>query len=65
MVERTFCLILGKQENAKSSRTNPLVRIHSQCITGDILESLKCDCGEQLRHSIRMMADADEGVLYT
>ena len=59
-----FCLIFGKtREIQKSSRFNPLVRIHSQCITGDILDSLKCDCGEQLKHSIKMMADADEGVL--
>ena len=59
-----FCLIFGKtREIQKSSRFNPLVRIHSQCITGDILGSLKCDCGEQLKHSIKMMADADEGVL--
>lgn len=59
-----FCLIFGKtREMQKSSRTNPLVRIHSQCITGDILGSLKCDCGEQLKNSIKMMADADEGIL--
>ena len=59
-----FCLIFGKtREIKKTSRTNPIVRIHSQCITGDILDSLKCDCGEQLKHSIKMMADADEGVL--
>ena len=59
-----FCLIFGKTRKIqKSSRTNPLVRIHSQCITGDILDSLKCDCGNQLKNSIKMMADADEGVL--
>jgi len=59
-----FCLIFGKtREIKKTSRINPIVRIHSQCITGDILDSLKCDCGEQLKHSIKMMADADEGVL--
>ena len=59
-----FCLIFGKtREIQKSSRDNPLVRIHSQCITGDILDSLKCDCGEQLKHSIKMMSEADEGVL--
>jgi len=59
-----FCLLFGKtREIKKTSRTNPLVRIHSQCITGDILDSLKCDCGEQLKNSIKMMADADEGVL--
>jgi len=59
-----FCLIFGKtREIQKHSINNPLVRIHSQCITGDILDSLKCDCGEQLKNSIKMMADADEGVL--
>ena len=41
----------------------PPVRIHSQCITGDILGSLKCDCGDQLRLSIRQMADMGGGVL--
>ena len=41
----------------------PLVRIHSQCLTGDVLGSLKCDCGDQLRQSIRRMADQDGGIL--
>jgi GTP cyclohydrolase II len=41
----------------------PPVRIHSQCITGDILGSLKCDCGDQLRQSIRQMAETGGGVL--
>jgi GTP cyclohydrolase II len=40
-----------------------MVRIHSQCITGDILDSLKCDCGQQLKDSIKLMAQADEGIL--
>lgn len=39
------------------------VRIHSQCITGDILASLKCDCGDQLRTAIRHLADIGSGVL--
>ena len=59
-----FCLVFGKTRDiSNNSRINPLVRIHSQCITGDILDSLKCDCGQQLKHSIKLMADADEGVL--
>ena len=40
-----------------------MVRVHSQCITGDILDSLKCDCGQQLKQSIKLMAQADEGIL--
>ena len=56
-----FCLVFGKNRTLKSDHA--LLRIHSQCITGDILESLKCDCGQQLKQSIKMMAEADEGVL--
>ena len=59
-----FCLVFGKTRDVSyRSKGNPLVRIHSQCITGDILDSLKCDCGKQLKQSIKLMADADEGVL--
>jgi GTP cyclohydrolase II len=59
-----FCLVFGKtRENFSFFKKNPLVRVHSQCITGDILDSLKCDCGEQLKTSIKLMADANEGVL--
>ena len=56
-----FCLVFGKNRTLKSD--NALVRIHSQCITGDILDSLKCDCGQQLKQSIKLMAKADEGIL--
>ncbi len=56
-----FCLVFGKNRTLKEDHA--LLRIHSQCITGDILESLKCDCGQQLKQSIKMMAEADEGVL--
>lgn len=42
----------------------PLVRIHSECFTGDLLGSLKCDCGDQLRGAIeRMGQDAAGGIL--
>jgi len=53
-----FAIIL-KNGNKKK---DPLVRIHSQCITGDILDSLKCDCGSQLKESIKIMSD-DGGIL--
>ena len=61
-----FCLLIGKSRNIKNNKDhshNPLVRIHSQCITGDVLDSLKCDCGQQLKESIKLMAKADEGIL--
>ncbi len=56
-----FCLVFGKNRTLKSD--SALVRIHSQCITGDVLDSLKCDCGQQLKQSIKLMAEADEGIL--
>src|SRR5262245_51519131 len=40
-----------------------LVRIHSQCLTGDILGSLLCDCGPQLHHAMSQIAEAGKGVL--
>ncbi|MFK8083298.1 MAG: GTP cyclohydrolase II RibA [Granulosicoccus sp.] len=39
------------------------VRIHSSCLTGDILGSMKCDCGEQLQRAISSMAESDGGVV--
>jgi len=43
--------------------TAPLVRIHSECFTGDLLGSLRCDCGDQLRGAIAVMGRAGSGVL--
>ncbi|MBT4486684.1 MAG: GTP cyclohydrolase II [Rhodospirillaceae bacterium] len=40
-----------------------LTRLHSECFTGDLLASLKCDCGEQLRGAIALMAEQGAGVL--
>ena len=39
------------------------VRLHSACLTGDLFGSLKCDCGDQLRHTARFMAENGGGVL--
>ncbi len=40
-----------------------LVRVHSSCFTGDILHSLRCDCGEQLQKAMQMVEDAGKGVV--
>jgi GTP cyclohydrolase II len=40
-----------------------LTRVHSECFTGDVLGSRRCDCGEQLFHSTKMIAEAGHGVL--
>ena len=43
---------------------SPIVRIHSECLTGDALGSLKCDCGEQLSYALEMIAKEGGMVLY-
>jgi 3,4-dihydroxy 2-butanone 4-phosphate synthase/GTP cyclohydrolase II len=44
-------------------QTPTLVRVHSECLTGDIFGSLRCDCGEQLHQAMRMMDKEGKGVL--
>lgn len=40
-----------------------LVRVHSQCLTGDVFASLRCDCGEQLRRAMEMIKEEGKGVI--
>lgn len=54
-----FAVIVGDPDKVEA----PLVRLHSQCVTGDVLGSLKCDCGEQLEGALEMMAKAGGGIL--
>lgn len=42
---------------------NVIVRVHSECFTGDVLGSLRCDCGEQLERAMEMIAQAGRGVI--
>lgn len=51
-------LVIGKRDG-----NPPVVRLHSECLTGDVLGSLKCDCGPQLHTALHAMADAPWGVL--
>jgi GTP cyclohydrolase II len=51
-------LILGQPDG-----TPPLVRLHSECLTGDVLGSLKCDCGPQLHAALGEIAGAGWGIL--
>jgi 3,4-dihydroxy 2-butanone 4-phosphate synthase/GTP cyclohydrolase II len=44
-------------------KENVLVRVHSECITGDVFGSLRCDCGAQLHDAMKRIADEGEGVL--
>jgi len=44
-------------------KTNVLTRIHSECLTGDLFGSLRCDCGPQLRQAMKMIEEEGEGMV--
>ncbi len=48
--------------NVRANGPAALVRVHSQCLTGDIFASKRCDCGEQLRQAMRMISQKGPGV---
>ncbi len=50
-------------KGAPSPHTPTLVRIHSQCLTGDVFHSIKCDCGPQLQRAMEKIAAAGQGVI--
>jgi GTP cyclohydrolase II len=54
-----LAIVVGRPEE----RPAPLVRVHSECFTGDLLGSLRCDCGPQLRGAIRRMAEEGAGIV--
>jgi 3,4-dihydroxy 2-butanone 4-phosphate synthase / GTP cyclohydrolase II len=52
-------LVKGEVEGEE----NVLVRVHSECLTGDVFHSLRCDCGEQLEQALAQISAEDRGVL--
>lgn len=54
-----FALVKGEVANQE----NVLVRVHSECLTGDIFHSLRCDCGDQLEAALSMIEKEGRGVL--
>ncbi|MDC7220694.1 MAG: GTP cyclohydrolase II [Spirochaetales bacterium] len=60
----TVCLVRQPDTpDHESHPQGPLVRIHSECLTGDLFGSQRCDCGEQLRESQRLIEKEKEGYL--
>ncbi|MFM8435267.1 MAG: 3,4-dihydroxy-2-butanone-4-phosphate synthase, partial [Planctomycetia bacterium] len=57
--QQPIVLVLGDLEKVAA----PLVRLHSSCFTGDLLESLRCDCGDQLHMALDMIGREGAGVL--
>ena len=47
-------------KGAIRGKKNVLVRVHSECLTGDVFGSLRCDCGEQLLRSLEMIGAVDQ-----
>ena len=58
MAHEHVALVIGRPNGAA-----PLVRLHSECLTGDVLGSLKCDCGPQLDAALALIAENGWGVL--
>jgi 3,4-dihydroxy 2-butanone 4-phosphate synthase / GTP cyclohydrolase II len=57
--QKPLVFVLGDLSKVQA----PLVRLHSSCFTGDLLESLRCDCGDQLHMALDMIKNAGTGVL--
>ncbi len=60
--EKEHIAIVFKQADSKGEV--PLVRMHSECLTGDVFHSSRCDCGEQLEETIVKMGDEGGIILY-
>lgn len=54
-----IALVMGELDQVEA----PLVRVHSECLTGDVFGSARCDCGEQLARAMEMIAEEGTGVL--
>jgi len=58
-----LALVAGDVAAAGRSKAGALVRVHSECLTGDIIGSLRCDCGGQLQQAMHAVAEAGAGVI--
>jgi GTP cyclohydrolase II len=57
-IEEAVALVMGDVQSSP-----PLVRVHSQCLTGDVFHSLRCDCRQQLELSLSLIRDDEAGIL--
>lgn len=58
-----LAIVIGDPAHAPAGQPAPLVRLHSECFTGDLLGSLRCDCGPQLHAALERIAAEGAGVL--
>jgi 3,4-dihydroxy 2-butanone 4-phosphate synthase / GTP cyclohydrolase II len=59
--QEPIALVMGDVQ--ASGEKAPLIRMHSSCFTGDLVQSLRCDCGDQLAMALQAIADEGRGVL--
>lgn len=57
-------LSLSAAGTGQANGTAPLVRLHSECLTGDVFSSFRCDCGEQLEQALQLVTEQGGTVLY-
>ena len=70
--EFQLCLFTNSQDDKEhlalvmgdvAGQENVLVRVHSECFTGDVLGSQRCDCGDQLNRALQAISEAGQGIL--
>ncbi|HXQ77062.1 MAG TPA: hypothetical protein VN797_02590, partial [Gemmatimonadaceae bacterium] len=57
-IEIALAMVFGDPKEG-----TPLLRVHSQCMTGEVLGSLRCDCRQQLEKALSMIAEEGKGIL--
>jgi GTP cyclohydrolase II len=62
-IETAVALVMGDIVPSKPGDEPPIVRIHSQCLTGDVFHSLRCDCRQQLELALATIAEKGAGIL--
>lgn len=62
-LETALAIMLGNPASDELTRGAPLLRIHAQCLTGEMFRSLRCDCGDQLDMAMRQIAHEARGLV--
>jgi 3,4-dihydroxy 2-butanone 4-phosphate synthase/GTP cyclohydrolase II len=58
-----IALVLGEENALRENKDSVMVRVHSECLTGDVFGSLRCDCGAQLKKALQLIGKEGKGVI--
>jgi len=61
--DEAVALVYGNPSGIRGGKIAPLVRVHSQCLTGDVFHSLRCDCRAQLELALKKITASPAGLL--